>query len=526
MITARLVLINRKLRRFTGRIHLAATWLHAGLHGEVAATLCGGLVVLAFAPFACYPLAILMPVCLFWLVDGVSLRRAAARGFLFGFAEFLFGVYWIYNSVHVIADAPVWVAVAMLVGLSAVMGLYLALTCMLAAWMAPASGVMRWLCAFPALWTLFEWIRSWFLSGFPWLSLGYSQIDSALRGYAPVMGVFGVTLVSVFSAGLVLCICVQRLSGTTRLISLGVLVAIWGLGGALSTVQWTQTAGPDITVSLVQGDIPQTTKWAPETFEPTMNLYRRLTEAHWTSELIIWPEAAVPDYYDDVKQTYLDPLEQEARLHGTDMLIGVPTEDLVGGQYYNSVISLGRHDGVYDKRHLVPFGEFFPVPQWVRRWLELMDLPYSDFTPGAVDQPLLQVAGYPVGVSICYEDAFSSEIMRALPQAAFLVNVSNDGWFGDSIALPQHLEIARMRALEAGRYLLRDTNTGITAVIKPSGKVQSRLAEDRPGVLTAEVTPFAGSTPYVQQGIWLAMCLIAGLLSVAGFRRLRGLEGK
>ncbi|MGH8400730.1 MAG: apolipoprotein N-acyltransferase [Gammaproteobacteria bacterium] len=518
MIAARLVLLDRKIRSFTDRIRLVLTWLHTDIRGDAFTAGCGVLLVLAFAPFGCYPLAILMPACLVWLIEDVSLRRVAVRGFLFGFVEFLFGVYWIYNSIHVVADAPVWVAVLMLIGLAAVMGLYLALTCALAVWLTPGSGVVRWLCAFPALWTLFEWLRSWLLSGFPWLSLGYSQIGSALRGYAPVTGVFGVTLVAVFSAGLLLCVCARHLRATPRLVSLGVVVAIWGLGGALSTLQWTQPAGPDITVSLVQGDIPQTTKWAPETFEPTMQLYRRLTEAHWTSQLIIWPEAAVPDYYDEVKASYLDPLEQEARSHGTDMLIGVPTEDMVGGNYYNSVISLGSRDGIYNKRHLVPFGEFFPVPEWVRRWLELMDLPYSDFTPGAVDQPLLRVAGYPVGISICYEDAFSSEIMRALPQAAFLVNVSNDGWFGDSIALPQHLEIARMRALETGRYLLRDTNTGITAIIDPQGRVDSRIPGDQPGVLTVEVTPYAGRTPYVRWGIWLVLSLASWFLLIVGLQ--------
>jgi apolipoprotein N-acyltransferase len=511
MITARLVLLNRKIRGVTDRNRRVGAWLHYGPRGDLAAAVCGGLTVLAFAPFGIYPLAILMPACLFWLIEGISLRRVAGRAFLFAFVEFLFGVYWIYNSVHVIADAPIWVAVGMLVGLSAVMGLYLALTCAIAVWLTPGSGPWRWLCALPASWTLFEWLRSWFLSGFPWLCIGYSQIDSALRGYAPVMGVFGVSLVAVLSAGLLSGIFVRRLRPTARLICLGALVALWGLGGLLGAVEWTRPAGAPITVSLVQGDIPQTTKWAPETFEPTMQLYRKLTEAHWNSQLVIWPEAAVPDYYDDVKTTYLDPLEQEARQHGTDMLIGIPTENLASGDYYNSVISLGRHDGVYNKRHLVPFGEFFPVPEWVRRWLEIMDLPYSDFTRGAADQPLLRVAGYPVGVSICYEDAFSNEIMRALPEAAFLVNVSNDGWFGDSIALPQHLEIARMRALEAGRYLLRDTNTGITAVIGPDGQIVSRIPGDHDGVLTDQIRPYSGKTPYVRMG---SVPIVAGLSAI------------
>jgi len=279
-------------------------------------------------------------------------------------------------------------------------------------------------------------------------------------------------------------------------------------------VHWTRPAGTAFRVSLVQGNIPQDEKWDPEASIPTLDLYRRLTEQHWDSRLIVWPEAAIPEYQDEVQQDYLDPLQAEARRYGTDMLIGVPTHDWVTDYYYNSVIALGAHAGVYNKRHLVIFGEFFPVPNWVRNWLRLMDLPYSDFTRGAADQELLQVAGYPVGVSICFEDAFGDEIARALPKAAFLVNVSNDGWFGDSIALPQHLEIARMRALEAGRYLLRTTNTGITAIVDDSGRVQATAPLAKTYVLSGPVRPMTGATPL---GMWgNAGVVVLSLLLAAG----------
>ncbi|MGB9430504.1 MAG: apolipoprotein N-acyltransferase [Gammaproteobacteria bacterium] len=487
---------------------------HSGMTGDFLALVCGALTVLAFAPFGWYPLAILTLATLFWLLNGVKVRRAFWRGFVFGVAEFSFGLYWLYISIHVVSGAPVWLTLLVIAVVVMVMAAYGGLVCALGVWLAPRSGTLRWVLVLPALWVLLEWLRGWLLSGFPWLSLGYSQISSVLKGYAPVLGVYGVSLAVALCAGLLLSLLAAGARVRARFVCLIALAAVWIVGGVLAAVSWTQPAGAPIGVSLMQGDIPQTLKWDPQEFLPTLERYRRLTEAHWDSRLIIWPEAAVPEYADEVRQDYLDPLEAEARKHGTDMLIGVPTENLVTGAAYNSVISLGSHDGVYHKRHLVPMAEYFPAPAWVTRWLESMDLPYSSFTAGAARQPLLQVAGYPVGISICYEDAFSNEIMRDLPQAAFLVNVTNDAWFGDSIALPQHFEISRMRALEAGRYLLRATNTGITAIVNPAGGIVKTLAVDKVGVLTAEAPPYSGSTPYVRVGN-MAVILISSLLILA-----------
>jgi len=505
-------LLRRGLAAVVAACALAAEHIHAARVGDLSAAVLGALLVGGFAPFSWYPLAILSPMGLLWLTTGLGWRRAAWRGFLFGAAEFGLGVYWIYISVHEVGGAPALVAMFMLMGLTAIMAAYSAAVFALLAWLAPQDGWRRSVWLFPALWTLLEWLRSWFLSGFPWLSLGYSQIDGPLRGYAPVLGVFGVSLCVALTAGLLLTALVTRTGAARRCAVLAILALLWGLGGLLADRHWTRPAGAPFRVSLVQGDIPQDEKWDPNVSTPTLDLYRKLAVDHWDSRLIIWPEAAIPEYQDEVQLDFLDPLEADARQHGTDLLIGVPTHDWSTDAYYNSVISLGAKDGVYHKRHLVVFGEFFPVPDWVRNWLRLMDLPYSDFTRGAVEQPLLQAAGYPVGVSICFEDAFGEEILRALPSAAFLVNVSNDGWFGDSIALPQHLEIARMRALETGRYLLRTTNTGVTAMVDDAGRVRETAPLAKTYVLSGLVQPLVGATPF---SIWGNSGAVAiGLLMV------------
>jgi apolipoprotein N-acyltransferase len=489
----------------------AVEWRN-GWQGDVLAIGLGLLLVFAFAPFGIYPLAIVSLAGLLWLMDDTAWRRAFRRGFLFGMGEFLFGVYWIYISLHDMGGVTPIVAVLMLIVLVAIMALYSAAACAVAAAWAP-KGWRRALLLFPAAWTGFEWLRGWLLTGFPWLSLGYSQVDGALAGYAPYICGFGVSLVVVLSAGLLL-LAFQARSWRRRLLAVAVLAGLWLAGWGLGSLRWTQPAGPLLSVTLIQGDVPQDQKWEPAAFEPTLKMYRKLTDAHWSSRLIVWPEAAVPAYQDEVQIDYLDPLEADARAHGSDILLGVPTYDPLQDAYYNSVISLGHSDGTYNKRHLVPFGEDFEfLPQWVKDLLRDADLPYSSFSPGAKDQRLLQAAGYAVGTSICYEDAYGSEIMRDMPQAAFLVNVSNDGWFGDSIALPQHLEIARMRALETGRWLLRTTNTGVTAIVDDAGKLRAMAPTDKVYVLSGEIQPLSGETPATRWGdvpvVLLSLLLLA-----------------
>ena len=513
--------MNTLLRELR-RAYTVAEVSRAGAAGDAAAALLGALLVLAFAPFSFYPLAVFAPAGLLWLIAPFGWKRAAWRGFLFGAAEFLCGVHWIYISLHGMGGVSAPIAVLMLLILVAVMASYAAAACALTSACSSAAGAWRPLLIFPAAWTLTEWVRGWFLTGFPWLDLGYSQVDAPLRGYAPLWGTYGVGFCVLLSAGLLSPAMGGTHSRPGRWGSLIGLVALWCAGPLLAAVHWTHAAGAPFRVSLVQGNIAQDEKWEPEYFEPTLDMYRRLTDEHWDSKLVVWPEAAVPAYEDEVKLDYLDPLEADARKRGTDLLLGIPTWDSGTDDYYNSVISLGSSDGEYHKRHLVPFGENFQfLPAWVRSLLRSMDLPYSSFTPGATRQPLLQAAGYPVGVSICYEDAYGSEIMRDLPEAAFLVNVSNDGWFGRSIALPQHLEIARMDALITGRYLLRATNTGITAIVDDAGRLSSVAPVGKEAVLSGEIQPLAGATPASLWGNWPPVLLSALLLAI-GIHRRRG----
>ncbi|HEX2668845.1 MAG TPA: apolipoprotein N-acyltransferase [Gammaproteobacteria bacterium] len=500
------------------RISTRALEWRAGRAGDSAAAVLGVLAVFAFAPFGCYPLAVLALAGLAWLIAPLGWRRAAWRGFLFGAGEFLFGVYWLYISLHGMGGVPPLAAAFMLLALVAIMALYSAGACALAAAWAPAGPLRLWL-LLPAAWTFLEWLRGWFLSGFPWLTLGYSQVDSALAGYAPYLGGFGVSFAVVLSAGLLLA-ALQAGRWRRAAWPVAALAVLWSAGWGLGQLRWTHPAGPSLSVSLIQGDVPQDQKWEPAAFIPTLKLYRHLTDANWGRGLIVWPEAAVPAYQDEVQFNFLDPLEADARGHGTDILLGVPTYD--GENYYNSVISLGQSDGTYNKRHLVPFGEDFEfLPRWVKSLLRDMDLPYSSFSPGAARQKLLVAAGYPVGTSICYEDAYGDEIMRALPEAAFLVNVSNDGWFGDSIALPQHLEIARMRAIETGRWLLRATNTGITAIVDDGGRVRAAAPTGQVYVLQGEIQPLAGATPVSRWGNGPAAGLTLLALLALGWRAHR-----
>src|SRR5690606_1565180 len=256
---------------------------------------------------------------------------------------------------------------------------------------------------------------------------GYSQSDGMLAGYAPVLGVFGISLLAAVCAGLLVSLVTA--SWRLRIALVAGFCIIWIAGEGLRHIEWKTPAGAPLQVALVQGNIPQQLKWRPEVLAQTEARYRELTDAYWQSDLIVWPEAAIPALYDQVAVDYLAPLETARRRHGAAVLLGILDYDRTRDEYYNTVLELGAEPAFYRKRHLVPFGEYFPVPDFIRAWLRLMNLPYADFTSGADRQPLLQAAGIPLGVSICYEIIFGAEIIRDLPAAELLVNVSNDAWF-------------------------------------------------------------------------------------------------
>jgi apolipoprotein N-acyltransferase len=484
----------------------------------------GAALAAAFAPLDLWPLAVLCPAILMWLWQDTSPREAARLGFLFTAATFAAGTYWLYVSIHIFGGAPLWLAFFLMLGLVAIMGLYQAGLGYCVARFLPRSGWVRWLVALPAAWVLLEWWRGWFLSGFSWLSLGYSQTDTPLAGFAPILGVYGLSALLLSGAGALTALAL----GTARLriVALIVLLLPWVLGAALRQVSWTHASGASLSVAVIQGAIPQDQKWQDANKETTLKLYQSLTEKALGVPLIVWPESAPADVANNILP-YLDNIYGEARARHSALVIGVlraeavqhpaeaasddDTEDEV--HYFNSVLAMGDKVSWYDKHHLVPFAEFFPVPHFVRSWLRLMSLPYSDFTRGAAQQPPLLAAGLRLGATVCYEDAYGSSMLPVLRTADALVNVTNDAWFGHSSARHQHFQIARMRALEAGRYLVRAANDGVSAVIGPHGEVVTRAPEYRPVVLVSQITPMQGLTPYARVGNWLIVSLAAVALA-------------
>lgn len=494
---------------------------------SVLALVVGAALSLAFAPFGFWPIAILAPAVLFWLWDGVSPRRAASLGFAFGSGTFAAGTYWLYISINGFGKAPAWLALALMVALVALMALYPALLGYLANRFMPSRGAVRWLVGLPAGWTLLEWVRGWFLSGFGWLSLGYSQTDSWLAGWAPVGGIYTLSGWLALMAG---ALAMWRVEGTRALrVVLPVVVLPWIAGFLLMRIEWTQATGGPVDIAIVQGAIPQDQKWLAENRDESLRRYRDLTFSAFGTPLIVWPEAAAPDLANNLVP-YINDLADAARQRNSSLLLGLiraePGELNDKGEprvdYFNSILSLGDDFAWYDKHHLVPFGEFFPVPEAVRRWMRLMNLPYSDFSRGAAHQPPLQIAGLSLSASICYEDAYASSQIVSARESTALVNVTNDAWFGRSTARHQHLQISRMRAIEAQRFLIRAANDGISAVIGPRGEFVARAADFEAVVLRASITPRSGVPPYLRFGNQpILFLVIVGLLAALWMGRRR-----
>jgi apolipoprotein N-acyltransferase len=487
----------------------------------VAAFAAGACLNLAFAPFGWWPLAVLAPAGLFALIRGLPSRRAGWSGAAFGAGLFSFGTYWLYTCLHVFGLVPIWLTIALQAALVALMSAYYAALCYLANrfWLKPGA-TRAWL-VLPVLWVLLEWLRGWALSGFPWLSLGYAMIDSPLKGWAPLLGVYGVTWAAATIAVALNVLLMPAVPVARRFIALGASIALLVIPALLSQFEWTRTAGPPLAVAAVQGAVPQGQKWQASSLESTMIRYSGLTADAWGARLIVWPEAALPVLANDIPD-YLRRLRVQGQMHGADFAIGLVDYQPETKQFRNGLLVVSDAGGWYYKRHLVPFGEYFPVPKFVRSWMRLMSLPYDDITPGGEHQPTLSAAGQKLGLTICYEDAFGSQQLQSLREATLLINATNNAWYGDSTAPHQHLQIARMRALEAGRYLVRAANDGITAAIGPHGEIIARLPQFQQGVLRAEIRPMTGLTPYARVGNYPVVIGAGVLLGLAVWRRRRG----
>jgi apolipoprotein N-acyltransferase len=482
----------------------------------------GAAVSLAFAPFNFWPLAILCCAFLFLAWEDATPKQAAKRGFLFTAGTYLAGTYWLYHSIHTIGHAPMWLTMFVMLALVAIMAAYMAgVGYALKRWV-PAQGWIRWLLVLPAAIVILEWFRGWFLSGFPWLALGYTQTDTWLAGYAPVGGVYTVSLAVTLCAGAITALVLGNKN--IRIAAASVIGVVWLIGLSIHNKEWTVKAGAPISVAIVQGAVPQEMKWEEEQRDKTIALYRGLTREHLGTKLIIWPEAALPG----LSHEMTDVLSEEwtaAHAAGSALVLGQARYDFEEQVYYNAVLALDKEPQWYAKRRLVPLTEYFPtLPKWITSWLRGMELPYSGFRAGVENQDPLDAAGQKLALTICYEDAYASDQLEVLKTATLLVNVTNDAWFGDSTAAHQHLQISRMRALEAGRQLLRAGNDGISAIIAANGAVEKTFPRFKVGVLTGDAQPRVGLTPYAQVGNWPVIILsflflVAGLWPLIARRR-------
>jgi apolipoprotein N-acyltransferase len=487
---------------------------------DLIALLAGGLTTLAFAPFGLWPLALVGPALLFriWLKRE---RAGFAPGLLYGLGLMGSGVTWLYVSIAQFGDIG-WLLPILITALFVlIVSLYYGLT----GWLVgriDSSSRLKLVAVFPVVWVLVEWLRGWLFTGFPWLQLGYAMIDTPLAGYAPLLGGLGVSFMVVLSSGLFLLL---PEAGRVRRSAAFALLLIWGTGWGLLQISWGQPVGEPLKVALIQGNIPQHQKWELEQLLPTLTRYATHTREHFGVDLIVWPETAVSAFQYQVDEPFLKPLEQALQRHGSQLVFGVVQLDPDGRRYYNAMVAMGEQRDHYYKRHLVPFTEYLPFKSVLWPLVDFFTIPMSDFTAGSKAKPLMQVGRYQVGMSICYEDAFGSESAQALPEAAYLINASNDAWFGDSLAPPQHLQIARMRALETERYLLRATNTGISAVIGPKGELLASAPLLQEAVVEAQIQPMSGSTPFGRLGNLPLLGLLALTFVIGypcGHARFRG----
>lgn len=471
--------------------------------------LAGASMPLAFAPFNWWPLALLSPAVLLYLwLQAQSPRQSFRLGWIFGLGYFGFGVYWIYHSLHVYGHAPVAVAGGLTLLMIFTLALFIGGVLLLSYRLCNGNPDSRSIWTLPVIWFALEWFKGWVLTGFPWLSIGYAHVHSPLGGFAPLIGVYGLSFLSILlSLAIALSAYRKKPAGVI------LLVVVPLAGFLLQQMDWTDEFDQPLKITMVQGNIPQEMKWRRSERAKIIQTYWQASLPHLDSDLVVWPEAAIPGRSEDLQRAVLDPIDARVSEQASNLLTGILVSDRANARYYNSMIMLGVGEGEYHKRHLVPFGEYYPFRQLLSFMQSYIRIPMSDMTPGPDEQPLMKVGDVRLGVSICYEDVFSRDINLDLPQANILINTSNDAWFGDSLAPHQHLQIAQMRALETGRPMVRSTNTGRSAFIDHRGEIVSATDTFTLETLTATVQGRQGSTPF----LWFARLqpLLAWLVMLA-----------
>lgn len=471
----------------------------------------GALTPFAIAPFEHFWLVFLtLATFTFTLHQAVSRKACLLHGFLFGLGCFSVGVSWVFVSIYQYGSAPLPLALLLTTLFVVLVALVFALPFYLLGYFRRDH--WRLLLGLPLLWVLGEWLRTWLFTGFPWLFLGYSQLDTPLAGWAPIGGVLLVSLLTAFSGSVFCGILARQTPANTRILAVIGVVIAWSEGSALRSLQWTKPAGDSLSVGIVQPNIPQQLKWDPKFRQPTIDILSGLTADLWDRDWIVWPEAAIPDTYSGA-QSLLADIDKLALSNQASLFTGVLFDDYQSNQYFNSIVGLGKARGIYHKQHLVPFGEYVPIERWLRGLIDFFDLPTSIITRGTAGQKGLQAGDYQIASAICYEIVYPALMAELAKASHAIVTISNDGWFGKSIGPRQHFHMARMRALETGRYVVRATNNGVSAIIAPDGTVQQQSTQFMRTSLTGEIVPMQGNTPFI---LWRNYLVLALLLLSAG----------
>ncbi|TQV68310.1 apolipoprotein N-acyltransferase [Exilibacterium tricleocarpae] len=506
----------------SGPLSPGLSLLQPGWRGHVLVLLAGLALPLSLAPFDIWPLSLACPALLAWTLQHLDGRQAMWRSFWFGLGMYGSGASWVIVSISGYGGAPLPLALL----LTGIFILFLA-----AVFSLPFYLLGRWLRAGPAnlvlgfsgCWILGEWLRSWLFTGFPWLYIGYAHIDTWLAGWAPVAGIFGVGLACTLSAALLAA--ATGLPQRRALLCLALIAPLWLAGWGLQKPQWTQTIDRPLTVGMAQGNIPQELKWAPSFLQPTLQRYRDMSEPLWQHDWVVWPEAAVPLLFHDAGP-YLEEMHEKASATDTALITGILFDDYFRQvnpepAYYNSIIGLGQGSGIYHKRRLVPFGEYVPLDRYLRGLIAFFDLPTSIIDAGPDGQPGLRAGAYRLAPFICYEVVYPDLVAASAATSHALITISNDAWFGDSIGPIQHLQMAQMRALETGRYLIRATNNGVSAIVDRRGRILHRSEQFVQQTLSGEIAAVVGTTPFMRWGSAPVIALCLGLLALGliGARR-------
>jgi apolipoprotein N-acyltransferase len=510
----------------------------------------GILLPFAFAPYEYYWLAPLSLFLLLFSWENATPKAAFYRGFLFGLSFFGGSVYWVYISIHTFGGSNIFVAGIITLLFVFILSLFIAsngyilnryfsskhrhceaegrsnpgnvsLDCHVGLRPPRNDEAYKYWIAFPAAWSLLEWIRSWIFTGFPWVLLGYSQTGSPLHGFAPIVGIYGVSFLTALSGSLLFTY-LRHKSNSKRWLSFLLLLIIWMSGFFLSKIHWTTPISKPLHVSLIQGNIPQSIKWSADEAFNSLSLYQHLSKQHWqNANLIIWPETAVTLFLQDATP-FLEELDQSAKQKNIAIITGIPSMKIDNNNqenYFNSAIVLGEGNGFYTKRHLVPFGEYTPFKKILGKLLDILHLPMSDFSEGNKIQPLMKIQGYYIAPFICYEIAYSDLLRTDLPKANILITLSNDTWFDQSSALGQHRQIAQFAAESTGRYMLVVTNSGETVIINPEGEIIGKAQMNQTAVLEGTVNAVSGTTPWIKLGNLPFIFLFILLLIIPRFRR-------